>query len=55
MKKYSPEWWFLVFLHNMVIHPLLPAGDVLEAALGENSISNGIFWLHDNSAPEEAG
>jgi hypothetical protein len=55
MQKHSAGWWFLVFFHNLVVHPILPLGDVAEAVLGENRLSKGIFWLHDNSAPYEAG
>ena len=53
-RRHSAAWWGLCLLHNCVIHPLLPLGDLLDLA-GCGRAARGIYWLHDHTFPEGGG
>lgn len=47
-------WWSLCLVHNMLVHPLMPFADLLEAC-GERWVSGALHRLHDNTIPEGGG
>jgi len=52
MTKRDLRWWALCITHNCLVHPMLPIADFLES-LKFKRVSEAIYWLHDNSFPEE--
>lgn len=50
MTKRDWRWWVKVFVHNILIHPMLPFADVLEA-WGLRKVPNAIYYLHNKTAP----
>lgn len=49
-RKASPvEWWLRCIAHNVLVHPLLPLADALDA-LGCRTVSRAIYWAHDWTA-----
>lgn len=50
MKK-DLRWWWLCFVHNCVVHPLLPAAEALES-LGAKRVPRAVYALHDRTVPE---
>jgi hypothetical protein len=56
-EKYSAKWWVAVVVHNCIVHPLLPIGEVLDVLPSRRAkrIAALIFKAHDSSFPEGAG
>jgi hypothetical protein len=52
--KRDLQWWVLCVVHNIIVHPLLPAAEVLDV-LGFRRASDFVFWLHDNTVPDGGG
>ena len=48
--RYTARWWALSVVHNMVVHPLLPAADALHA-IGLRRAAQIVYDWHDKSAP----
>lgn len=55
--RYSAAWWALVFVHNVVVHPILPIADVAAAFGGPRCRRAAwiVFRLHDATIPKGAG
>ena len=56
-ERHSLRWWFLVVIHNVVIHPLMPVGEVLDLLPSRKAraLAARLFAAHDRSFPEGAG
>lgn len=44
--------WALSIVHNCVVHPMLPLGELAEV-LGAKRVAGWIFKAHDRTVPEE--
>lgn len=54
MARRDLRWWVKCVVHNVLIHPMLPAADLLET-LGMRRVPGVVFKLHDRTAPEGGG
>lgn len=43
------EWWARCIVHNVLVHPLLPLADALDA-LGFRALPRAVYWAHDWTA-----
>ncbi len=44
--------WVLSIVHNCIVHPLLPLGELAEA-MGAKKLAAWISKAHDKTVPEE--
>lgn len=42
-------WWWRCIVHNIVVHPLLPLADALDAC-GLHALPRAVYWAHDWTA-----
>jgi hypothetical protein len=54
MTERNAMWWLKCVVHNMVIHPLLPAADLIDT-LGFKRLPALVYRLHDTIVPTGGG
>lgn len=50
-------WWVRVFVHNGVVHPLLPFAEIFDRLpfRSTRKIASWVFRAHDATVPEGGG
>lgn len=57
ISRETAMWWVAVVVHNAIVHPLLPAAEVLDRLPSRRArwVAARIFDLHDRTFPEGGG